>query len=116
MSILQRSVLRLPGKYSKICYTKIPFKMHNKLCMTSIRYLLIREGLQKSLFSRGKKCSQLRNNVVNRENLSFLLKKSDFVGLPPVEGLVGGAPPWKHMFAQILNTKGLPIGKQWQSK
>lgn len=65
---------------------KKPRAAHNKLCMTSIRYhftfISLRWGLstRKSrvfLPSGGekeaeKKCSQLRNNIVNRENLSRL--------------------------------------------
>ena len=52
---------------------KSPSKTHNKLFVTSIRYLSRGE---KSL--ERKKNSQLRNNVVNRENLSFPILPSDF--------------------------------------
>lgn len=81
-------------------------KTHNKLFVTSIRYLFIGNG-KKSL---AKKYSQLRNNVVNRENLSFFILPSDF-GSP-----WGVAPSHRGniCFAQLL--KGLPMGKQLQLK
>jgi hypothetical protein len=98
---------------------KKPRAAHNKLCMTSIRYhftfISLRWGLstRKSrvfLPSGGekeaeKKCSQLRNNIVNRENLSRLTFFSILnATLIPREGC---APSiwWKHM------RKGLRDGK-----
>lgn len=81
-------------------------KTHNKLFVTSIRYLF-RVG---KCLSRNKNCSQLRNNVVNRENLSFSILPSDFGSSS--RGCKKQQPR-KHMFSTDSTERVLPMGKQF---